>query len=72
MTKSNNPKKLIPANVRVMIALVSSPTLMVIGMLFYTLFTDGWQSVSIPMLIFSAIGALCYYMVITGKLPKRG
>tara|TARA_R110002153_G_scaffold79650_1_gene203198 strand:- start:2 stop:196 length:195 start_codon:yes stop_codon:yes gene_type:complete len=53
-----------------MIALVATPTLMVIGMLFYTLFVTGWQSVSISMIIFSLLGCFAYYVVIVGKLPS--
>jgi hypothetical protein len=52
-----------------MIALVATPTLMVIGMLFYTLFFTGWQYVSISMIIFSLLGFFAYYVVIAGKLP---
>lgn len=67
MTINPNKKAVLPANVRVMIALVASPTLLVMGMLFYTLLVQGWQYVSISMLIFSGIGVLCYYLVFTGR-----
>jgi hypothetical protein len=53
-----------------MIALVASPTLLVVGMLLYTLFIDGWQKVSISMLIFSLMCALAYFTVITGHPPR--
>jgi hypothetical protein len=53
-----------------MIALTASPTLLVVGMLFYTLFVDGWQKVSISMIIFSLLCALAYYVVITGHPPR--
>jgi hypothetical protein len=53
-----------------MIALVASPTLMVIGMLFYTMFVTGWQSISISMIIFSLLGVFAYYIVIAGRLPS--
>jgi hypothetical protein len=69
LNQSNTNKAPIPANVRVMIALVATPTLMVIGMLFYTLFFTGWQYVSISMIIFSLLGFFAYYVVIAGKLP---
>ena len=62
----------LPANVRVMIALTASPTLLVVGMLLYTLFVDGWQKVSISMIIFSLLCILAYYVVITGHLPRFG
>jgi len=41
LNKSETNIAPIPANVRVMIVLVASPTLMVIGMQFYTLFVNG-------------------------------
>jgi hypothetical protein len=53
-----------------MIALTASPTLMVVGMLLYTLFVDGWQKISISMIIFSLLCVLAYYVVITGQLPR--
>ena len=70
LNKSDTNKAPIPANVRVMIALVASPTLMVIGMLFYTLFVTGWRSISISMIIFSLLGVFAYYVVIAGKLTS--
>ncbi|MBU3005597.1 hypothetical protein [Paraglaciecola arctica] len=62
----------LPANVRVMIALTASPTLLVVGMLLYTLFVDGWQKVSISMIVFSLLCAVAYYVVITGHPPRLG
>ena len=59
----------IPANVRVMIGLVASPTLMVIGMLFYTLLVTGWRSITVSMVLFSLLGFFAYYLVIFGHLP---
>jgi len=50
--------------------LVASPTLLVVGMLFYTLFVDGWQKVSISMIVFSLLCALAYYVVISGHPPR--
>ncbi|MFT4941418.1 MAG: hypothetical protein ACI88A_004487 [Paraglaciecola sp.] len=70
MTEQNLSRTTIPANVRVMIALVASPTLMVVGMLLYTLFVDGWQYISISMIIFSLLCVLSYYVVITGHTPR--
>ena len=69
MTEQSSVSK-IPANVRVMIALVASPTLMVVGMLLYTLFVDGWQFISISMIIFSLLCGLAYYVVISGHPPR--
>jgi hypothetical protein len=69
LTEQSSVSK-IPANVRVMIALVASPTLMVVGMLLYTLFVDGWQYISISMIIFSLLCVLSYYVVITGRPPR--
>ncbi|MGJ8682605.1 hypothetical protein [Paraglaciecola sp.] len=71
MNTENAPKKTIPANVRVLIALVASPTLLVIGMLLYTLLFVSWKNVTISMLIFSTLGFICYYMVFTGRLPRK-
>jgi hypothetical protein len=70
LTDKNSESKPLPANVRVMIALVASPTLLVVGMLFYTLFIDGWQKVSVSMIIFSLLCTLAYYVVITGHPPR--
>ncbi len=70
MTEQNSTRPPIPANVRVMIALVASPTLLVVGMLFYTLFFDGWQSISISMIVFSVLCTLAYYVVISGHPPR--
>jgi hypothetical protein len=67
--KISTPKPL-PANVRVMIALTASPTLIVVGMLLYTLFVDGWEKVSISMIVFSLLCALAYYVVFTGRTPR--
>lgn len=70
MTEQVPVSNLLPANVRVMIALVASPTLLVVGMLLYTLFIDGWQKISISMIVFSLLCALAYYVVITGHPPR--
>ena len=70
MTEQTSTRPPIPANVRVMIALVASPTLLVVGMLFYTLFFDGWQSISISMIVFSVLCTLAYYVVISGHPPR--
>jgi hypothetical protein len=70
LTEQNSSRPPLPANVRVMIALTASPTLLVVGMLLYTLFVDGWQKVSISMIIFSLLCALAYYVVITGQPPR--
>lgn len=71
MTQQNTSRPPLPANVRVMIALTASPTLLVVGMLLYTLFFDGWRSVSISMIIFSMLSVLAYYVVISGHPPRR-
>lgn len=60
----------IPANVRVMIAIVASPTLMVIGFVLFSLFAGNWQDLGFSGLIFSLLGILAYYMVFTGKVPS--
>ena len=70
MTEQTPSRPTLPANVRVMIALTASPTLIVVGMLFYTLFFDGWRSVSISMIIFSMLCILAYYVVISGHPPR--
>ena len=70
MTEQNSSHRPLPANVRVMIALTASPTILVVGMLFYTLFVDGWQKISISMIIFSLLCTLAYYVVITGHVPR--
>ncbi|MGS2720662.1 hypothetical protein [Paraglaciecola aestuariivivens] len=70
MANSSSKTSTIPINVRVMIALVASPTLLVVGMLIYTLVFDGWQKVSISMLVFSGLAGLAYYAVFTGRPPR--
>lgn len=70
MTKHSTTRPPLPANVRVMIALVASPTLLVVGMLFYTLFFDGWRSISVSMIIFSILCILAYYVVFSGHPPR--
>ncbi|WP_299078469.1 hypothetical protein [uncultured Paraglaciecola sp.] len=70
MTEVTSKTKTLPPNVRIMIALVASPTLLVVGMLFYTLFIDGWQKVSVSMIVFSLLCVLAYYVVITGRPPR--
>ena len=66
--KQETNKKL-PPNVRVMIGLCASPTLMVIGFLFYNLFTAQWREIGISTVIFSLLGFFAYYVVILGKIP---
>jgi hypothetical protein len=70
LTQRNASRPPLPANVRVMIALTASPTLLVVGMLLYTLFFDGWLSVSVSMIIFSMLSVLAYYVVISGHPPR--
>ncbi|MFA3790887.1 hypothetical protein AB6T38_07200 [Aliiglaciecola sp. SL4] len=60
----------IPANVRVMIALVASPTLLVIAFSIYCLWIGNWQEPGVSGVIFSALGIFAYYVVIVGRLPK--
>lgn len=67
MTQTNDPK--ISPNIRVMIAIVASPTLMVIGYMLYVIFTATWQELSITGAIFSLLGLFAYYIVIVGQLP---
>jgi hypothetical protein len=71
MSQPVTAKKTVPANVRVMIGLVASPTLMVMAMLLYTIVTTGWLTVSISMIIFTLLGVAAYSVVITGKLPAK-
>ncbi|MFT6372746.1 MAG: hypothetical protein ACJAZT_001500 [Gammaproteobacteria bacterium] len=61
--------KKIPANVRVMIALVASPTFMVIAYSIYLLFSGKWIEVGFSGLIFSALGVFAYFIVFSGRLP---
>jgi hypothetical protein len=70
LTEQTPSRPTLPANGRVMIALTASPTLIVVGMLFYTIFFDGWRSVSISMIIFSMLCCLAYYVVISGHPPR--
>ncbi|MEP2653552.1 MAG: hypothetical protein ABJH06_16355 [Paraglaciecola sp.] len=70
MQPQTSVKTYLPANVRVMIALVASPTLLVVGMLVFTLFTKGWREVSTSMIIFTLLSVLAYYIVIVGNFPK--
>jgi hypothetical protein len=60
----------IPANARVMIALVSSPTLLLMAYIIYLLWQGKWNEISIGGAIFSLLGLFAYYIVITGRLPS--
>ncbi|MBU2877423.1 hypothetical protein KO530_07080 [Aliiglaciecola lipolytica] len=53
-----------------MIALVASPTLMVIAFSVYSLFTENWREPGVSGIIFSALGIFAYYVVIVGRLPN--
>ncbi|NCP64267.1 MAG: hypothetical protein GW763_13880 [Paraglaciecola sp.] len=68
-TASHNASN-VPINVRVMLALIGSPTLAVIAYFIYNLSIGAWQSITPGMLIFSVIGGLIYYLVIFGRLPR--
>ncbi|MDN4502491.1 hypothetical protein QX776_08760 [Alteromonadaceae bacterium BrNp21-10] len=65
MTTSTNK---IPANVRVMIAIVASPTLAVLAFLFYSMFLGQWGDITYATGIFSALAFYAYYAVFTGRL----
>jgi hypothetical protein len=62
--------KKIPANVRVMIALVASPTLMVMAYVIYLLFWGNWTEIGFAGPVFSALGIFAYFVVISGRLPR--
>lgn len=66
----NNVQKRIPANVRVMVALVASPTLLIIAFSVYSVLFDDWKAPGISGIIFSALGIFAYYVVIFGRLPS--
>ncbi len=66
--KQETNKKL-PPNVRVMIGLCASPTLMVIGFFFYNLFTAQWREIGISTVIFSLLGFFAYFIVFAGRIP---
>lgn len=63
-------QKQIPANVRVMIALVASPTLLIIAFSVYSLLFGDWKAPGVSGIIFSALGIFAYYVVIFGRLPR--
>jgi hypothetical protein len=67
---NTNNSSSVPINVRVMLALIGSPTLAVIAYFIYNLSVGAWQSITPGMLIFSIIGGLLYYIVIFGRLPR--
>jgi hypothetical protein len=67
---TNAEHKKIPANVRVMIALVASPTLMIIAYSVYLLFSGSWIEVGFSGLIFSTLGIFAYFIVFSGRLPR--
>lgn len=67
----NEIQKLSP-NIRVMIAIVASPTLMVIGYMGYIIVTAQWQELSVTGAIFTALGLFAYFIVFTGHLPGAG
>ena len=59
----------LPANVRVMIAIVASPTLAVFAFVLYSVFTGSVSDFSVSGVIFSALCIFAYYLVIAGRLP---
>lgn len=71
MTNTATSPAKIPANVRVMIALCASPTLMVLAFLFYNLVTAQWSEIGVSTIIFSVLGIFAYSIVILGRLPFR-
>jgi hypothetical protein len=60
----------IPANVRVMIAIVAFPTLLVLAFVLAAIVRGNWSDLSIGGAIFSALCIFAYFIVITGRLPK--
>lgn len=75
MDKSTLPEtrksdKKIPANVRVMIGLVASPTLLIMAFAVFSVISGDWQAPGITGMIFSALGFFAYYVVLTGRLPR--
>lgn len=68
MTKSTDAK--LSPNIRVMIAIVASPTLMVIGYTLFVVLTGTWQEISVTGAVFSSLGIFAYYIVIVGQLPE--
>lgn len=59
----------IPPNIRVMIAIVATPTLAVFAFVIYSIYTNGLGELSISGVIFSALCIFAYYLVIFGRLP---
>lgn len=59
----------IPANVRVLIAIVAFPTLLVLAFVVAAIVRGNWSDVSIGGIIFSSLCILAYYIVISGTLP---
>lgn len=66
--ESSAPKKL-PANVRVMIALVASPTLLIMAFAVRSVLSGDWQAPGITGIIFTTLGIFAYYVVVAGRLP---
>lgn len=66
----NKPERAkIPANVRVMIAIVATPTLAVLAFVVYSIITGGLITLSLTGIIFSTLCIFAYYIVIVGRLP---
>jgi hypothetical protein len=68
-TASHNASNM-PINVRVMLALIGSPTLAVMAYFVYNLSIGAWLLITPGMVIFSVIGGLIYYLVIFGRFPR--
>ncbi|WJG09419.1 hypothetical protein [Aliiglaciecola sp. LCG003] len=66
----NPTRKKLPANVRVMIGIVASPTLLIIAFSLHAIFFGNWKDPGIGGIIFSALGVFAYYVVIMGRLPR--
>ena len=68
-SQSNSQRAKIPPNVRVMIAIVATPTLAVLAFVVYSVFTGSFNDLSLSGAIFSALCIFAYYVVIMGRLP---
>ena len=66
MNKDNDQ---LPANVRVLIALVAIPAYFSIFAAVFQLYLGEWE-VSFSGLLYPALGVLAIYVALIGKLPK--
>lgn len=61
----------VPANIRVMLAIVASPTIAIMVFQVFALMEGDWRSLLDVFNVFIVFGLMAYYIVFTSRLPFR-